>query len=279
VYSPKEYWSRLAEHGTENLERSFSVVLHAGAPLWFNSGIDRLQTRTWRRGLDLCRVAGRPLALDVGCGTGRWLRRYAALGISALGADATLRMLQLTCQQDPSSSVTCARAQQLPFPNASFDLVSSVTVIQHLPPDQQEAALAEMARVLRPGGHALLLELIRGEGAHIFPRAPAQWISSAKAAGLSSVAWFPEELLPLDRTYVWLAQRLRGRPNTVATVPLPGESQEHWSDGALQPLSKRVYWAIRRVTFAVSFWMEPLAAGVLPAHWATHGLFVFCRGT
>jgi SAM-dependent methyltransferase len=58
----------------------FGPILHPLAPAWFNQLIDNLQIRALRRALTLAEVPPGARFLDVGCGTGRWVRRYGELG-------------------------------------------------------------------------------------------------------------------------------------------------------------------------------------------------------
>ena len=53
---------------------------------------------------------------------------------------------------------TVAAAEALPFEAATFDVVTSTLVIHHITPGNRATALAEMARVLRPGGHLLVAD-------------------------------------------------------------------------------------------------------------------------
>ena len=96
-------------------------------------------------------AAGRQLEiLDCGCGTGhnlQMLRRYGR----AYGIDLTWAGLQYAHERG-ERKVAQATAGALPFPAARFDLVTSFDVLYGLPDDVEEAAIAEMARVLRPGG-------------------------------------------------------------------------------------------------------------------------------
>jgi ubiquinone/menaquinone biosynthesis C-methylase UbiE len=73
-------------------------------------------------------------------------------------------MLELTAGGGVECQLVIGCAQNLPFGDGFFDLVSAVTVTQHMPPVERGEALKEMARVLQPGRHLLLLELIRGQG-------------------------------------------------------------------------------------------------------------------
>jgi SAM-dependent methyltransferase len=137
----------------------------------------------------------------------------------------------------------------------------------------QGDALKEMARVLRPGGHLLLLELIRGQGPHIFPRRPSDWIEQASSGGLSLVGWRGQEYLVLDRAFVRLVQAIRVLAGNNVGPSLPGQVPV----GKTKPVSTRrlAYWAIRRCTCKLSEWLEPVVQKVCPGEWATHALFIF----
>ncbi len=92
--------------------------------------------------------------LDVGCGTGivlGWLERYA-LPQAIYGIDLSQYALNF-CRQRHYRNLALGSTLALPFEAGSFDLVISADVIQHLPRNGGDhQALAEMARVLRPGG-------------------------------------------------------------------------------------------------------------------------------
>ena len=87
--------------------------------------------------------------LEVGCGTGLILERLAGLSESAVGVDLSPGMLAKARAR--GLSVHEASATELPFDDASFDVACSFKVLAHVAPI--EAAMAEMARVVRPGGH------------------------------------------------------------------------------------------------------------------------------
>lgn len=275
LYSAQEYWSSLADtFGTADAE-GFSPVLHPGTPAWFNATIDRLQNEAWSKGVARCGIAPSSWVLDVGCGTGRWLARYQKRHLLPVGMDATAGMLKRAASNNLSCPLIVAVAQRLPFRDQAFPFVSAVTVIQHIPPNEQRESLQEMARVLKPGGHLLLIDLIRGEGPHIFPRSPASWITEASAAGLSLLEWHGQEYFLVDRAFVKLIHALRNlvKPNSGPGLPV----QPQLSSGPTEPRSaaRAFYWGVRRITCKASEWLEPLAGSVCPGGWATHGLFLF----
>lgn len=106
----------------------------------------------------------RPTAiLDVGCGTGRLLRSAAVRfpGARLVGVDAAIEMVKQAEASIPAGTAIefqQATAEQLPFPNAQFDLVFSTVTFHHW--RDQRKGIAEVARVLAPGGRWLLADFI-----------------------------------------------------------------------------------------------------------------------
>jgi SAM-dependent methyltransferase len=87
--------------------------------------------------------------LDLGCGDGAMTRRLAAAGARVIGAEAdAAAVARVGAQID----VIEARAEDLPFAVASFDAVLMLKSLHHVPVALMPQALAEVARVLRPGG-------------------------------------------------------------------------------------------------------------------------------
>jgi len=97
---------------------------------------------------------GAPPLLDVGCGGGYLAEEFARSGCRVTGLDAAPESLAAArrhaaaCRLD--IDYVAGRAERLPFPPASFDLAACCDVLEHV--DGPEAVVAEIARVLRPGG-------------------------------------------------------------------------------------------------------------------------------
>src|SRR4026208_2240841 len=93
-----------------------------------------------------------PRLLDVGCGTGANLKMLAAHG-RAEGVDISPQAVEF-CRERGLDSVRLGAAEQLPYENDSFELVTALDVIEHL--DDDVAGLREMRRVLRRDGRILI---------------------------------------------------------------------------------------------------------------------------
>lgn len=103
----------------------------------------------------------RPVAgdrvLDLGCGWGKMAGALHAAGIEVVGVDASHAMLGACRRDSRVERLVQARAgDPLPFADRSFDHVWSHSMLMHLPRHALPGLLAEVARVLRPGGTACL---------------------------------------------------------------------------------------------------------------------------
>lgn len=92
--------------------------------------------------------------LDAGCGTGANLELLAEFG-RVTGVDLAAEALA-HCRARGADRLVRASVLDLPFEDASFDLVLSCDVLSEVGAPDDERGLAELARVLRPGGHLLL---------------------------------------------------------------------------------------------------------------------------
>ncbi|MBI2216452.1 MAG: methyltransferase domain-containing protein [Candidatus Rokubacteria bacterium] len=135
----------------------------AGVSGWSECGLRR-RSRTFERLLDELELPAAARVLDVGCGAGTYVRLLAGRGHRALGLDYSLPSLRraLDADGDARGRYLAADAYTLPFPGGTFDLVVSIGVLQALAtPDR---ALAELARVVKPGG-VLVVEALNASAA------------------------------------------------------------------------------------------------------------------
>jgi len=133
--------------------------------------------RHWKKRL-LQLAAGRPgeRALDLCCGTGDVAFALARLGLEGVGLDFSEPMLAVAAQRSKAQCPTSKAgtpalpiqflrgdAQHIPFPDASFDLVTISYGLRNLA--DWETGLREMQRVTRPGGRLLVLDFGKPDNA------------------------------------------------------------------------------------------------------------------
>ncbi len=186
-------------------------------------------------------------ALDLGCGVGHTLRRLAPLVAFAVGADATLEMMQAgRASVVTATNIAFAQtdASALPFADATFDLVTCRLAAHHF--HDAASAFREVARVLSPGGRFVLvdnyapddpaldafineLETLR-DPSHVRNETVGGWRALLDGAGLrastesdlmttklSTEGWLARSETPADRA-AEVRRRLRGAsPMAVST--------------------------------------------------------------
>lgn len=121
-------------------------------------------------------VALRPAerALDIGCGTGTLaiLLKRSTPDATVVGLDGDQAVLEIARRKAARAKVDikwdAGMAQSLPYPDGSFDVVSSTLVLHHLRREDRIATIREAYRVLRPGGAFHVVEFTRPRGRLMF---------------------------------------------------------------------------------------------------------------
>lgn len=96
--------------------------------------------------------------LDVGCGIGQIHDLIGPTFRSVTGVDVSSASIAQAQARFPDYRYMVYDGDRLPFPDASVDLTMAICVFHHVPPAQWQALAADMVRVLRPGGFALVIE-------------------------------------------------------------------------------------------------------------------------
>ena len=136
-------WSARAGVPTEILERRLRGIYDESA-----KHEEELSGSGWMGQLQIAAPA-----LELGCGTGGFLVPAAAR-MPVVGVDVSLAWLITAKKRLEESGLTaplaCACAERLPFPSGSFAFAAAFDVLEHV--SQVEPVIAELSRVLRPGG-------------------------------------------------------------------------------------------------------------------------------
>lgn len=122
-----------------------------------------------RRVLEFAKLTGGEEVLDVGCGTGTLavMAAQAAPGVRVTGLDADPEILAKAGRRASGAGLEIdfdeGRSTDLPYADASFDLVLSTLFFHHLADDAKHRTARELVRVLRPGGRVVVGDLGRAQ--------------------------------------------------------------------------------------------------------------------
>jgi ubiquinone/menaquinone biosynthesis C-methylase UbiE len=167
------YYARNFHYQSEGYLGHTSAALYdLQVELLFGGTADAMRRRVIPPLVHFARAKGasraQPLRiLDVACGTGHFLRMLGA----ALPEEARLFGLDLSphyiararevLPRELDVSLICDNAETLPFVDGSFDAVTSVFLLHEVPGEVRARVLAEMARVVRPGGLVVVADSIQ----------------------------------------------------------------------------------------------------------------------
>ncbi|HEY2818619.1 MAG TPA: class I SAM-dependent methyltransferase [Casimicrobiaceae bacterium] len=166
--------------------------------------------RIWKRfAVERSRVRGGSRVLDLAGGTGDLARLFTArVGNTGTVVHTDINGAMLAAGRDKLMNVGVAlptvqcNAEALPFASGTFDCVAIAFGLRNV--TRKEAALAEMRRVLRPGGVALVLEFSRVYA----PFAPAyDWYS------FNVLPWLGKRIANDEASYRYLAESIRVHPD------------------------------------------------------------------
>lgn len=181
---------------------------------------------------------------DIGCGAGTWLLEFMQWGAdptALCGIDLSADRIAAARQRIPQADLRVGSAAELPWPDASFDLVSQFTVFTSILDRGLKRAIAdEMLRVLKPGGSILWFDFrvnnphnpqVRGVNAReirsLFAGCKIQLASEILAPPISrGVAGWSRPLASVLKTVPWLRTHYVGlvgkntfRPDAPSNVP------------------------------------------------------------
>jgi SAM-dependent methyltransferase len=230
----------------ENDPDGLGIVCHVGAPGWLNRYHGVMQRRIFLKLLSSFAVPPGGFALDIGCGAGRWCRILAERGYKTTGIDVQDKLLELNQRRMPSVRFINVAIQDFE-PLQRFDVISSVTVLQHLPYADQARAIDRIAGLSKPGTRLLVMENVADRAAHVFANSIEDWVKLFEARGFELFARLPYDYSLSHRALTGL----RGRNSAPGAV---GPAQP-WSNASML---KRMYGWTQRIAVMLDAPVEAL---------------------
>ena len=262
----RAYWEqRTSRTAPLDLDRDPDVldnVLHYGVPLWLNEYYALYQKVAYQKLFyHLPPAQSGARALDVGCGAGRWCRFLAKHGYRTTGIDLQQELIDLNRERNPEIEFFCTSMQEF-VPEKPFDLVSSVTVVQHNPFFDQQAIIQKIKTITKPGGHALFLENVRDQEPHVFANSVSEWKSKFRRAGFELIAiqrydynFFTRSYLAFAQSLVSLLRRQRSKGVDKTKEPFGDKGRKISS---LRSSLRSINFGIIRVTIKIDSLLEPI---------------------
>jgi ubiquinone/menaquinone biosynthesis C-methylase UbiE len=152
----------LSEASAERYDHQVEVLFGGGAAAMRRQALVPLRSA-------LLRLGGGARLLDIGCGAGEFLREvkrnYPRLAVTGIDLSAPyLAVARRRLDAWSRVALVNSAAEQMPFAEAEFDIVSSLYLFHELPRPVRRAVVGEIARVLRPGGTLIFVDsLQRGD--------------------------------------------------------------------------------------------------------------------
>jgi SAM-dependent methyltransferase len=225
--------------------------------------------------------------LEIGCGLGTDGAQFALAGADYTGIDLTDAAVDLARRRfdlfNLPGAFRTADAENLDFPDESFDVVYSHGVLHHTPDTVR--AVQEVHRVLRPGGRAVVMlyhrdsynyriniSLLRRAGAHLL-----RWNSGVKFVHL--LTGEPEDSLhqhavrlKAERAYLnseeFLSQNTDGAGNPLARVYSRGEARDLFKD--FSQVELRTYFLNKRWLPVIGYILPRRLESQMASRWGWH---------
>jgi SAM-dependent methyltransferase len=231
-------------------EAYFEVLARFEAEHWWSTALWRIVAHWIDRF-----ASGRTdlVALDVGSGAGLTLARLSARVevARAIGIEPSREALAHASRRRIGSLVR-GSAIDLPFAPESFDIITCLDVLQHLPEEGDVRAAAEILRVLRPGG----LAIVRGNAESLRPAQLRQLFATetsrvVKASHANMVGSLAQEA----RGRMW-GRRHQANP---AQGGLPRPATTGWSDRLMRVIGRAEAFAVGRMGVTLPFGHSTIA--------------------
>ncbi len=117
--------------------------------------IDKIEKKIIEEHIKLLKLLPKDNLLELGCGTGHWTNFFTGMGFQVTAVDESEAMLNIAVAKNiKNASFMLADASELPFPDKSFDIIASVTMLEFV--EDPVKILDEVYRVLKPMGSLVL---------------------------------------------------------------------------------------------------------------------------
>lgn len=204
-----EYWdNRAQEYGGSH--NGFKAICSYGSPYFYNKYIDLIHKKVFYKMLDSVDIKNKKV-LDLGCGVGRWCRILAQKEAKVTGADISKEMIKIAGMSvDKNVNFLNAPIAGIGLPADSFDLITCITVLQHITDEKEfKKSVANMVRLINKNGRIFILEVApnraRDKNAFskiLFIRNEMEYLSAFEEAGALLETTFSVDIMPIKQALI-----------------------------------------------------------------------------
>ncbi|MDD5773747.1 MAG: methyltransferase domain-containing protein [bacterium] len=205
----KEYWdNRAQQYG--NSQNGFKAICSYGSPYFYNKYIDLIHKKVFYKMLNSIDIKNKKV-LDLGCGVGRWCRILAQKGAKVTGADISNEMIKIAgIPADKNVDFLNAAIAEIELPADTFDLITCVTVLQHITDEKEfKKSVGNMVRLLNKNGKIFILEVAPNRARDknsfsdiLFIRSEMEYLSAFKEAGASLKNTYSVDIMPIKQKLI-----------------------------------------------------------------------------
>lgn len=252
-----------------------------------------LRLRAIDKALSRLKIDGNIHALDIGCGSGDIVALLQKRGFNVTGIDIGKEVIKLAKERfsgDANVELLCGRIENMDFSKNSFDLVTSVTVLQHITNEESVlTAVKKIVDAVKGGGHLLIFESApykaapkpRSNADFMVVRERGKWIDMFEKEGCALVYessypdWSTEFLLRFNRVsrgllYLILSH-VKSRNSKEKLDTLKKDSERSRMEKVLYSAFK----LILTVIFAISYPVDHIFHISFPKKYANIRILVF----
>lgn len=229
------------------------------APSWLNEHYASGQEVVFDSLLSRVSSHGGGRALDVGCGGARWSERLSDAGWEVTGIDLQEALIENNRRRLPHIRFEQVALQEFES-DARFSLVCSVTVLGHVPHEDQPRAVEKLYSLTVPGARVIVLENTLDQAPHVFANSPAEWTALFQNAGFMREAVVPYDFNPFTRAAAGLRRlggRLSGRSGSDTHRPDKYMAVEEGRPSGRSVVAERAYWSLMSLAGAADRRLDP----------------------
>tara|TARA_Y100001970_G_C14215893_1_gene849618 strand:- start:1134 stop:1985 length:852 start_codon:yes stop_codon:yes gene_type:complete len=245
-----------------------SLSFYKGFPLWFNKLVARIKDKTLMKLLKHIHPIDKLSVLDIGCGSGRYVKILSDLGANVTGIDISRSIIERCKHKFPNITFFNSSLQKFDQELYKFDLILSSTTLQHIPDNEKKVAFKKISRLLKDSGSLLIIENQLDHSEHIQGLSAKNWANLGKEAGL-----VPRIIIPSDhRHLIILTFKVINIIDYFLSLKFLNlhkktESKNIYSNQSFKGLA---FLSVLRVSVFFSYFFEPIFQRLLPISLARH---------